>query len=149
MGPYKPDWMERPSGEVLWAYYPDHAQRIGIPGKATINCAVMADGHLGGCVVIEESPKGEHFGDAALRVSEKFRMIPPDDSKASPETVTIPLVFALPTPTNSVGVAAEEAHIFMSVGLGVAAVSMVLLVLVTMVLGRYHLTMSGRSAGKP
>ena len=98
MGPYKPDWMEKPSADDLSDYYPDHAARNDIPGKATIICKVMPEGRLSDCKVASERPAGEHFGEAALKLAPKFRMIPPDDPSAAPATVTVPLIFEVPKP---------------------------------------------------
>lgn len=97
MGRYKPDWLERPTGEdMAWAY-PAHAQRRGVEGKAVIKCQVGPDGRLGNCQVISEIPKGEDFGVAAVALSQKFRMLPPpaDYADKTPE-VTIQIVFQMP-----------------------------------------------------
>ncbi len=145
MGPYRPDWLEKPSSEDLSAYYPDHASRMGIAGQATINCKVMGDGRLTACVVKAETPKGEHFGDAALALATKFRMIPPDDPSKPTGEVTVPLIFAGPPhaapPQASRPITPPtpaEAREIAMIGAGVAAAAAVLLVVMIVVLGRYH-----------
>jgi len=96
MGRYKPDWLERPTvDDMEWAY-PAHAQRKEIDGKAVINCRVGYDGLLRECKIVSEAPLGEDFGVAALALSQKFRMIPPDAGAASLPDVTIPVVFQVP-----------------------------------------------------
>ena len=96
MGRYKPDWLERPTvDDMEWAY-PAHAQRKEIDGKAVINCKVGYDGLLRDCRIVSEAPIGEDFGVAALALSQKFRMIPPDAGAANLPDVTIPVVFQVP-----------------------------------------------------
>lgn len=97
MGPYKPDWIEKPSGDDMEWAYPAHAQRHDIEGKAVIRCAVGHDGRLSDCQVISETPMGEDFGVAAVALSQKFRMLPPPEGYAGkPAEVTIPVVFQVP-----------------------------------------------------
>ncbi len=118
-------------------YYPSHAARNDISGKATISCEVTSGGLLTACKVVEESPPGEHFGEAALKLAPKFRMIPPDDPNAAPGTVTVPMVFQIPETTDS-NLGLPSPQILTSVGLGVAAISAVLLIAMIWGLGRYH-----------
>ena len=97
MGRYKPDWLEKPTGDDMEWAYPAYAQRHGIEGKAVIKCQVGPDGRLGNCQVISEIPKGEDFGVAAVALSQKFRMLPPPaDYAAKTPEVTIPIVFQMP-----------------------------------------------------
>lgn len=96
MGRYKPDWLERPTADDMEWAYPAHAQRKEIDGRAVITCKVGYDGLLRDCRVISEIPAGEDFGVAALALSQKFRMIPPDAGAASLPDVTIPVVFQVP-----------------------------------------------------
>ncbi|MDI1363788.1 MAG: energy transducer TonB [bacterium] len=96
MGKYKPDWLEKPTvDDMEWAY-PAHAQQREIGGKAVIGCRVAHDGRLADCRVVSETPKDEDFGIAALALSQKFRMLPPDDPAAKPAEVTIPVIFQVP-----------------------------------------------------
>lgn len=97
MGKYKPDWLEKPSGDDMEWAYPAHAQRLEIEGRAVITCQVAHDGRLADCRVVSETPMGEDFGVAAIALSQKFRMLPPpDDYVAKPAEVTIPIVFKMP-----------------------------------------------------
>lgn len=149
MGPYKPDWMEKPSSEDLTAFYPPHAARSNIAGKATIACKVMVDGRLDACVVVEESPPGEHFGEAALRISPKFRMIPPDDPNAPPATVTVPLNFEVPQTHVMIRPDDNDARLLAQGGAVIAIGAAILLVLMIWALGAYSNRAAKRSAGKP
>lgn len=135
MGEYRPDWLEKPSTDDLTAYYPAHAARMGIAGQAKIRCKVMGDGRLNACVIETESPKGEHFGEAALTLSAKFRMIPPDDPAKPTGEVTVPLLFGGPPPAVS---RPADARAMMQAGFGAAAVSTMLLVLMIWILSRHH-----------
>ncbi|OYX69229.1 MAG: hypothetical protein B7Y78_09765 [Caulobacter sp. 35-67-4] len=96
MGRYKPDWLEKPTADDMEWAYPAHAQRKEIDGKAVINCKVGYDGLLRDCRIVSEAPAGEDFGVAALALSQKFRMIPPEAGADSLPDVTIPVVFQVP-----------------------------------------------------
>lgn len=96
MGAYKPDWLERPTADDMEWAYPAHAQRKEIDGKAVITCKVGYDGLLRDCRVLSETPKGEDFGIAAIALSQKFRMLPPDSPPSKLEDVTIPVIFQVP-----------------------------------------------------
>ena len=141
MGPYRPDWLERPTGEDMSAYYPRHAARNGIAGKVIIRCQVMADGRLQACVIKEETPPGEKFGEAALKLSRKFRMIPPSDPNALPGEVTVPMQFQVPPR----GEFTQQDHqMLVASGLGIAGVATAILLTMIFVLGRYHNRIAGR-----
>jgi TonB family protein len=93
---FRPDWLKKPTGEDLAWAYPEHASRLGLSGKAKIDCAVMADGKLARCKVLEESPAGENFGAAALALAPQFQMTRPPPGVAASSRVTIPLTFQTP-----------------------------------------------------
>ena len=94
---YKPDWLEKPTGKDMSNFYPDHAERHDINGRATIKCQVDSHGGLANCQVMSESPQGEGFGAAAVSLSRKFRMTPPQGHvDPRPPEITIPIVFQIP-----------------------------------------------------
>lgn len=97
----KPVWTDRPSGDDLLRYYPEAAFRRGIGGKAVIACTVNAQGRLESCQVESESPAGENFGAAALRMAPLFGMRPTNADGVPVEgaRVRIPIVFNPPDPT--------------------------------------------------
>ncbi|WP_395647559.1 TonB family protein [Terricaulis sp.] len=70
-----PVWAERPTAADYMRYYPREAFERGVSGRAVLDCIVAAAGHLD-CTVVEETPEGHAFGEAALRVSRHFRMAP-------------------------------------------------------------------------
>jgi TonB family protein len=97
MGKYKPYWIEKPDGADMSSFYPARAARQDLNGRARIKCVVAADGRLAECRVLSESPPGEGFGAAAVALSSKFRLLPPDGPVGSPAPeITIPIVFEIP-----------------------------------------------------
>lgn len=96
-----PDWVERPSAEDLAEHYPDLAQALLIPGRATISCKVTPQGSLQGCRSVGESPQDLGFGRAAVAMSPHFKMRPMTVNGQAVEggEVRIPIRFALPAVT--------------------------------------------------
>ncbi|RRN62607.1 energy transducer TonB [Caulobacter sp. 602-1] len=134
---HRPDWLVKPSGEDLAEFYPARAARRDISGRATIRCDVMADGRLDGCMVLEESPTDEHFGDAALKMASKFQMTKPDPN-GPPASVTIPLVFRPPEPHAMIRPDKETMQSMMGAAAGVAAIALTLLLVLIWGLDRYN-----------
>jgi protein TonB len=93
-----PDWLDRPSGAEISRYYPDRAARLGVEGRALINCRVSAQGRLEACVVAHESPADQDFGQAAMQMSRHFKMRPMtrDGVAVAGGTISIPIRFTLP-----------------------------------------------------
>lgn len=93
-----PDWRKPKNVDNPLRFYPEAAQRRGIEGGAIISCVVDAAGALHDCAVLEETPAGWGFGEAAMRMSVLFTMKPKSRSGQSVEggVVRIPLRFKLP-----------------------------------------------------
>lgn len=92
----RPDWVRKPSSDDMARFYPDRASRNGIHGKTAMTCRVTSRGSLTACEIVSETPEGEDFGAATLKVADKFRMRPMTDDCVSVEgaTVRIPLIWS-------------------------------------------------------
>lgn len=90
-----PNWVAKPSAAQLGRIYPDRAAERGVSGSATLLCGVSASGTMVGCTVIDETPTGWRFGEAALAGSKFFRMSPRtvDGQAVEGAKVRIPIVF--------------------------------------------------------
>lgn len=92
-----PEWTRRPDAQDLRRFYPREAMRKGLPGRAVISCGVNAEGLLIDCSVYEETPPGEGFGEAALKMAPLFKMSPqtPNGQSVAGGSVRIPLRFSI------------------------------------------------------
>jgi len=97
----KPDWVQRPTGADLVRFYPAEAVKQKLPGDATMECRVETTGLLSGCHVLRQSPEGAGFGDAALKMTDLFRMKPKtrDGRPVAGGVVRIPVAFRIARPT--------------------------------------------------
>jgi protein TonB len=93
-----PDWRRRASGADLMQVYPQSAARRGIEGIAMVVCKVTAEGEMADCAVEQEAPTGEGFGEAALKLTPKFRMRrqTQDGVSVGGGVARIPIQFRLP-----------------------------------------------------
>ncbi|MFT4250948.1 MAG: TonB family protein [Caulobacter sp.] len=94
----RPIWLEKPDADDLARYYPADAAAAKAPGRALISCTVALDGRLENCRVVRQSDGPYAFGDAALQLSQFFRMQPKtiDGQAVAGGQVTIPIAFMVP-----------------------------------------------------
>lgn len=86
-----------PSGDDIARYYPEGAAKRGLHGKAIMQCEVEpADATVRACRVVFEAPRGEGFGETAIRLAPLFKMKPPAPGQDQPRETRIPLRFVLP-----------------------------------------------------
>jgi protein TonB len=71
-----PDWRRKATGADVMKVYPGRALRRGVSGAALVACSVSKEGTLVDCSVIEETPVGEGFGEAALKLTRLYVMRP-------------------------------------------------------------------------
>jgi TonB family protein len=93
----KPDWIEKPTGADVANLYPKAAQKAGVTGMVVMDCRVKRDGSLRACKVRKQDPAEYGFGEAALKMSVRFRMkaMDGDGRPTAGAAVTIPIKFAL------------------------------------------------------
>ncbi|MBX3430722.1 MAG: energy transducer TonB [Hyphomonadaceae bacterium] len=68
-----PRWLRQPRD--LASYYPSRALAHDITGQVVLDCLVRTSGALD-CSVSSETPSNWGFGQAALRISSDYRMVP-------------------------------------------------------------------------
>lgn len=92
-----PEWVRRPTGQDMARVYPRPAMRRNLGGFGVIGCEVDGGGRLTNCVVKAEGPPGEGFGEAALKLQDRFRMKAklPGGESVGGRTVTIPIRFVV------------------------------------------------------
>lgn len=92
-----PVWISRPTPEQVGRLYPERAIARGVTGSATLWCGIRANGTMTDCQVVDESPAGWRFGEAALSMAQYFRISPKtvDGKPVEGSRVRIPVVFSL------------------------------------------------------
>lgn len=69
----EPQWIEQPTADAIRRYYPEAANAQQVVGTVRLDCVVSIEGHPT-CAVVDETPVGWDFGDAALALSTTFQM---------------------------------------------------------------------------
>jgi TonB family protein len=91
-----PRWEVTPTAQHFARYYPQQALQRGISGEVLLDCLVNED-HRIACEVASETPERYGFGEAALRISQHFRMAPTtrDGVPTAGGRVRVPINFHL------------------------------------------------------
>lgn len=92
-----PRWLERPDGRAFAQHYPIRAIERGKSADVLLECQVAASGRLT-CIVLSETPANWGFANAALKISQEFRMAPQmtDGQPTEGGIVRVPIHFAAP-----------------------------------------------------
>jgi TonB family protein len=86
--------------EDILAFYPPAAKAAGVQGMATITCRITPQNARRDCTLVIESPPGQGFGQAALKIASATPDDPDahltEDETRRPATMT--LIFSLSPP---------------------------------------------------
>ena len=91
-----PNWLSRPTADQVGRLYPGRAMDEGKGGKAVLLCEVLTTGDVSNCSLVEETPKGYRFGEAAQAMTRYFKLSPRsvDGVSIAGSKVRIPIVFS-------------------------------------------------------
>jgi protein TonB len=90
-----PSWLSKPTADQIGKLYPTRALDRELSGKATLLCEIQATGAVNNCDVVDETPKGYRFGEAAQAMTKYFKLNPrtEDGVSVAGSKVRIPIVF--------------------------------------------------------
>lgn len=90
-------WLRKPTLREMEPFWPDRARERKLSGHVLLACEVRRSGRPNRCRALAESPAGEGFGDAAIRMSRLFRVRPVTRrGKPADMPVLIPVLFEAP-----------------------------------------------------
>jgi TonB family protein len=92
-----PAWVRTPNAGSLLSIYPPEALKAGMEGHTVMECIVKDDGSMATCHVVAETPAGQGFGAAALRLMPRFHMRTTDEDGQSTagKNVVIPIAWKI------------------------------------------------------
>jgi TonB family protein len=86
-----------PFAEHASELYPSKAVDEEVSGRAIVACTVTPTYGLRDCEVVESSPPGYHFGEAALKIARAMTLPEKDRALGRPgEVVRVPIRFKMP-----------------------------------------------------
>ena len=74
----EPVWIAQPTQQDIDREYPGLAKQWHDNGRAVVECTAQDDGSLAACTIVSETPEGEGFGDATLRLTPLYRLATTD-----------------------------------------------------------------------
>ena len=94
----QPEWRQRPTWRDIDRVFPHGPRARGLSGAALMTCKVNRLGQLAECAIVQEVPPGNGFGEAALKLADKFEMRPQTKNGIPVDggVVRIPLRFIHP-----------------------------------------------------
>ena len=96
-----PSWLVKPTADNISRVYPLAALRKRLNGEVLLQCTVDYDGYLFDCVVRQETPPDEGFGNAALEITAYMRMKPATKlGVPTASSVEVPVHFSLQARAN-------------------------------------------------
>jgi hypothetical protein len=90
-------WSRQPDDIQVDRVYPQAAKEKLIQGGAVMQCAVVADGGLTACRILNEKPLGYGFADALLQLAPIYRVKAPCGADIAGLTVHVRQLFLLTT----------------------------------------------------
>jgi len=87
-------WVSQPSHDRFVRAFPSQAEWNATPGRAVLQCVFTAEGRLTDCTVVSETPPGQRFGLAALKLAPYFRAVAkPAGASLAGKPITLPITF--------------------------------------------------------
>ena len=95
--PQNARWARQPSLADIVAAYPAAARDKPVTGNVMLQCASDSAGRMQGCRVLDETPSGQGFGDAALSLVPRYRLAAASLSSLNGRSMTIIVRFPPPS----------------------------------------------------
>ncbi|RZJ84524.1 MAG: hypothetical protein EON88_27185 [Brevundimonas sp.] len=94
----EPLWSRKPDSGQILERYPPEALASGVSGRVTLRCRPRANGALGDCESLSETPPGKGFAAAALGLAPYHRLNPREvhDLSSEDQTLTFDMTFEPP-----------------------------------------------------
>lgn len=84
-----PQWTEAPTFQDVAKAYPSRARAAHVGGSATVTCTVSPSARLRTCGVLDETPGGYGFGNAARKLAERLVATPSSAPEGKELRVTL------------------------------------------------------------
>ncbi|WP_294189888.1 TonB family protein [uncultured Sphingomonas sp.] len=92
--PVRARWQQVPTNLEMKPYWPERARAARLSGKAILECVVPKVGPPKSCRALAEIPNGSGFGQAAVKMSPIFRIVPVTrEGKVEDMPIIVPVVF--------------------------------------------------------